>query len=262
MIRRFATITPAFWTGPSAREWRALGVEYHLLALYLFSNPHANQYGLYYLPMVNIAQETGIARPLIPDIFETFKRQTFAQYDEPTEWVFVQKMLLYQLQLTGRELNATSPTVRGVQEFYRQCPPNPFLDLFFECYAETFGLHDRRNHRPLLTVTPSDRQIATEQFARVWDIYPKKESPRTALAAWLAITPLPTPEFTDHAIATIARQRQTPEWLKEGGQFVPRLENWIQQGRWNDEPSELPFVSADDVDRMAVYMQDVKRDSR
>ncbi|NBP85334.1 MAG: hypothetical protein EBU23_03350 [Mycobacteriaceae bacterium] len=43
---------------------------------------------------------------------------------------------------------------------------------------------------------------------------------------------------------TIAWQRQTPQWLENGGVFIPHLSTWINQERYDDEPFEVPQMSA------------------
>ena len=59
-MRDYAKISPQFWIGSTGRKLRDAGLEATLVALYLLSNPHANMLGLYYLPQLYIALETGL----------------------------------------------------------------------------------------------------------------------------------------------------------------------------------------------------------
>src|SRR5439155_917307 len=60
VMRDYAKISPQFWIGSTGRKLRDAGPEATLVALYLLSNPHANMLGLYYLPQLYIAHETGL----------------------------------------------------------------------------------------------------------------------------------------------------------------------------------------------------------
>ena len=36
-------------------------------------------------------------------------------------------------------------------------------------------------------------------------------------------------------IRVIEQQKQSEQWKKEGGQFIPHPATWLNQGRWADE---------------------------
>jgi hypothetical protein len=48
-------------------------------------------------------------------------------------------------------------------------------------------------------------------------------------------------------LAALAWQVQQPDWLKDGGQFVPHPSTWLNQGRWQDEPRDQPQMSERNV---------------
>jgi hypothetical protein len=53
----------------------------------------------------------------------------------------------------------------------------------------------------------------------------------------------PTDDFVDRAIQVVEAQKRTPEWLKEGGQFIPDPERWLKKGRWDDDITVKPRLS-------------------
>ena len=59
-------------------------------------------------------------------------------------------------------------------------------------------------------------------------------------------------------IATVAWQVKTVEWIKEGGRYIPDLENWIKKGRMHDQPTTTPYVSETDAERLAMMQTYVK----
>lgn len=42
-------------------------------------------------------------------------------------------------------------------------------------------------------------------------------------------------------IAAVNTQKQSQQWLKDNGQYIPNPATWLNQGRWEDE---LPAVEA------------------
>jgi hypothetical protein len=39
-------------------------------------------------------------------------------------------------------------------------------------------------------------------------------------------------------LASIAKSRQSTDWLKDNGQFIPFPSTWLNQRRWEDESAE------------------------
>lgn len=70
-------------------------------------------------------------------------------------------------------------------------------------------------------------------FARFWDAYPRKVAKGKAEKQWLSLDP------DDQLLATILqaidRARDSAEWRKDGGQFIPYPATWLHQRRWEDE---------------------------
>lgn len=73
-----------------------------------------------------------------------------------------------------------------------------------------------------------------ERFDAFWSVYPKKVGKDAALRWWLKRKP---DEATSAAmLAALAWQTQQPDWLKDGGRYVPNPASWLNAGRWQDEP--------------------------
>jgi hypothetical protein len=41
---------------------------------------------------------------------------------------------------------------------------------------------------------------------------------------------------------TLKRQKNSHDWTKENGQYIPNPATWLNQGRWMDEPTEIAPV--------------------
>jgi hypothetical protein len=58
-MREYARVSPQIWLGETGRKLRGYP-EAQIVAYYLLSSPHANMIGLYYLPIIYLAHETGL----------------------------------------------------------------------------------------------------------------------------------------------------------------------------------------------------------
>jgi hypothetical protein len=74
---------------------------------------------------------------------------------------------------------------------------------------------------------------AADSFAEFWSVYPRHEKKPKALAAWRKLNP--DPQTVTVILAAIARQKLSPQWTKEAGQFIPHPATWINDRRWEDE---------------------------
>lgn len=75
-------------------------------------------------------------------------------------------------------------------------------------------------------------------FEVFYAAYPKHEAKKDAQSAFAKLNP--SPELLDKMLAAIASKKQTTDWMKEKGKFVPLPATWIRAERWNDEaPPDL-----------------------
>lgn len=70
-------------------------------------------------------------------------------------------------------------------------------------------------------------------FDDFWKEYPKKVGKQKCLRWWKSHKP--SPEFAQKMISAVQEQKQTEQWQKEGGSFIPHPYTWLNQGRWEDE---------------------------
>lgn len=80
-----------------------------------------------------------------------------------------------------------------------------------------------------------------EDFDRFWAAYPRrvgKGKARKAFEKAIKTTTLAA------MLDALAWQRNQPQWVKDGGEYVPHPTTWLNQERWADEPFEVPQVNA------------------
>ena len=74
-------------------------------------------------------------------------------------------------------------------------------------------------------------------FAEFWDFYPKKKSKQAAFKAWSKIKL--SEELFVKIMSAVREQKNSPEWLKDDGRFIPYPATWLNGGRWDDEVKEV-----------------------
>jgi hypothetical protein len=86
---------------------------------------------------------------------------------------------------------------------------------------------------PIVPPFGGDSRVSRNGFDAFWDAYPRKVGKLAAQKAWKK---LKTPaSILPKILEAIDRQRASPQWTKEGGQFIPHPATWLNQGRWEDD---------------------------
>jgi len=82
------------------------------------------------------------------------------------------------------------------------------------------------NHKPLTNIN------TIGDFDLFWQAYPRKVGKSAAEKTWNKLLP-----NIDDCLKAIAWQKETPQWFKNNGQFIPHPATWLNQERWADEPT-------------------------
>lgn len=88
------------------------------------------------------------------------------------------------------------------------------------------------------TKSPKPPEGIDGDFAQFWSSYPRKAGKKAAEKAFAKAM-----EKTDldTLLGTLEKHKQTLQWTKDGGQFIPNPATWLNQERWNDEiPNTQP----------------------
>lgn len=70
------------------------------------------------------------------------------------------------------------------------------------------------------------------EFENFWMVYPRKEGKGKAWESWGHKNP-PLQKCLD----TLVWQKTSNQWTKDNGKFIPMPTTWLNQRRWEDEPS-------------------------
>ena len=73
----------------------------------------------------------------------------------------------------------------------------------------------------------------TVDFETFWKAYPKRIGKGAAYKAWLKAKPV-----LAVVLQALSWQKETDQWAKDDGQFIPHPSTYLNQRRWEDEKGE------------------------
>lgn len=82
-----------------------------------------------------------------------------------------------------------------------------------------------------------------DRFERFWTTYPKKIG-KAKCDRWFA-THKVDDTLLDKMLTTLNTQKQSEQWTRENGRFIPHPYTWLNQGRWDDEVEQSRWNKID-----------------
>lgn len=260
-MRDHAIFSPQFWTGETGRALRT-DPDAQRVAAYLFTAPTSNMIGLYYLPILTIANDVGLSKEGASKALRRVCQLGFASYCFESEVVFVFEMARYQV---GSQLSPKDKRVKGVERqlcTYRKCR---FYNDFLSRYGDIYHLSCTPNpqsqqeapSKPLRSQEQEQEQeqgiklpseacpnppSASSDFAAFWQAVPKKVGKQAAAKAYKAAVKAvrgrtDAPGGDDPHGYLLDRMTEFAASEKAQGQFCPHPSTWLSQGRYDDDPA-------------------------
>ena len=242
-MREYGKVSPQFWTGATGKAIKAHGPEAVVVALYLMTSPHANMIGLYHLPVMYLAHETGMTIEGASKGLARCSEALLCSYDEATEHVWVHEMARFQIADT---LLLKDKRCKGVANELAKLPETPLKQGFLNRYAEAFHLENSKGHgrgfkaptkpragagagtgaRKSTLAQPAEPSAA---FVKFWTEYPVKKGKTAALKTWGARN---LDAIADRILGDVkARKAGDRQWL-DG--YAPHASTYVNQSVWED----------------------------
>lgn len=89
------------------------------------------------------------------------------------------------------------------------------------------------NNTSINNIPPISPAGENESFKRFWEAYPKKVAKQDALKAFKKIKP--DDNLFAEMMKALRRQKESTEWKRDKGKFVPYPATWLNGRRWEDE---------------------------
>ena len=78
-------------------------------------------------------------------------------------------------------------------------------------------------------------------FLKFWEAYPRKVAKKESLRAFQKLNP--DERLLEAMLKAVNRQRDSEEWKRDGGKYVPHAPSWLNGARWEDEVETLMAAS-------------------
>jgi hypothetical protein len=82
-------------------------------------------------------------------------------------------------------------------------------------------------------------------FDQFWSEYPRKVDKADARRAWNRLRP--SAALCGEIMAGLRRWKQSEQWLKDGGQFVPYAQKFLNKRRWEVAPTQTPVEAGESL---------------
>ena len=100
----------------------------------------------------------------------------------------------------------------------------------------------------------NEHQNQPSLFEQFWNAYPRKIGKQKCLNYFKAHKVQKS--LIDKMLKSIAEQKQSEQWQKDNGQYIPHPYTWLNQGRWDDEPNiDLTHKPSDEEIAKAEQMK-------
>ena len=259
-MRDYAVVSPRYYTGATGKIIRAAGISAQALGQYLMTCPNSNMLGMYYLPIPTITHELALNRQGALKGLRSLFEGGFADYDPPSEYVWVFEMARWQvLGASLKPLNPRDNRVEGIMNELNRLPDLRFKAPFIERYRVDFCFPDSFQASPFEAPCKPLRSQEQEQeqetgagdltagrsrdrkstgyspdFLAFWNAYPTRRRTKKPLAwkAWQKECPP-----LDAVLAALRWQVASDDWTRDGGEYIPGPVPYLNARRWEDEPA-------------------------
>jgi hypothetical protein len=127
------------------------------------------------------------------------------------------------------------------------------------------------NTEPCKSLTRIRKDILKDKgggisFKTFWEAYPRKQAKADAEAAFRTLNP--DPELYAAMLAALERQKQSDQWRRSGGQYIPYPATWLEKRRWEDNLSDPQARTESDraadreCERTAAMLERYRQEAR
>lgn len=267
MMEVFTKVERGYWQDEFILE---LTPEQKFFYLYLMSNSKVNTLGAYVFPMTMSTLELGYNRETVKKLLDHFVEAGKIMYDETTNEVFL-------LNWPKRNWNKKTATLRALKKDFgalkspvlRETVALLFNDFYSEKAQEQSGtngnneeqkgtngnnedIFDGRKENREKRIENREKEKEKEDAGTVFDAaaafeifykaYPNKKNVKTARTRWEKMKV--TPELYREIMEGLERAKNSQEWGKDGGAYIPHPATWLNGEGWKNEYKPLRQAAA------------------
>lgn len=258
----YRTVQLTFWTDRKIEDEFTAQDKYFYL--FLLTNPYTNLCGCYEIGMKQMMHYTGYNENEISNLMSRMSNlYRVCKYSEDTKEVLLLNWHKYnwtksEKVLVGAYKQAKAIKNKGFQRYVMQLLSEYGYTveseyLKFEYPMDTTVTvtvnnistnsnniskeQDNKDNTVYKTkaVKRGKNKEYTQEFEMFWTAYPRKEGKGEAFKSFL--------KATDDCGATVQdlldgidKYKQTEQWQRDGGKYIPHPTTWLNQKRWEDTP--------------------------
>lgn len=267
MMEVFTRIERGYWQDEFILE---LTPEQKFFYLYLMTNNKVNTLGAYVFPLTMSTVELGYNKETVLKLLDHFAQAGKIIWDETTKEVFL-------LNWPKRNWNKKTATLRALKKDFgalkspvlREAVALLFNDFYSEKAQEqsgTIGNNEEQkgtngNNEDILDGRKENREKRKENrekekekedagtvfdaaaaFEIFYQAYPNKKNVKTARTRWEKMKV--TPELYREIMEGLERAKNSQEWGKDGGAYIPHPATWLNGEGWKNEYKPLRQAAA------------------
>lgn len=103
-------------------------------------------------------------------------------------------------------------------------------------YENTRNENTRIENTPLTPLEGEGASVQQQRFEQFWKEYPKKVAKQYALKAWMRIKP--DKALFEKMLKALREQKQSEQWRRDNGKYIPNPATWLNGGYWDNEPEQ------------------------
>lgn len=114
-----------------------------------------------------------------------------------------------------------------------------------DCYDSVTKNNESKNKSKSIEKDIDNNNIE-QKFATFWSEYPKKVGKDKCLR-WFK-THKVDDELLNKMLDTVRKFKNSTQWCKDNGQYIPHPYTWLNRGGWEDELKEDNFTSSNNIE--------------
>lgn len=278
-------VSTSFWSDSKVDTFSP---EDKYFMLYLLTNPHTTQLGIYEFSMKHAAFEMGYSVETVQALLSRFQdRYKIIRYCQDTGEIAIKNYLKHSIvkggkpvldclkkelsQVKSKDLvkfvfsanqNSENATVREFVSYMKERCKYDLNDNDNDNDNERIvddSWYDSQSQEEGKTKPPKRKKAAPKEdydlegFNAFYAAYPRHEGKADALKAWNKLKP----DIVLQAKMgeALTAQKKSPQWTKNNGQYIPMPSTWLNGRRWEDEAPQAQSQESQ-FDRMIAWAKE------
>lgn len=194
-----------------------------LLFIYFLTNPLTNICGGYEINLRRVALDTGVEENTVRTIVKRFSDEGRIFFVDG--WLIIKNFIKHQ-QDNPKILSGIRLAISEIPSQIRDRVKIEYgYDMDSISHSNTNSNTNNKSNNNALQGSLS--------FDEFWKEYPNKKAKPKAFESWKKISP--DDSLFKEIMSGLGKAKNSQQWRKDNGQYIPHPTTWLNQQRWTDE---------------------------